>query len=409
METTVTTMKQFIFTRPFEVETKGNDVFLDGFISTTDKDLVNDVITRNCLKSMLAQIQDKNIKLDLEHESFRGDSHEEKEINKTKVPVGRIVDGTLSDNKLRIKALINKFHQRFDETKGSLQEGFLDAFSIAYIPTKIAMEEKDGEQIRLLDDLTLLNVALTGNPVNTSAQIREVMVKSMDSIEVKPEDEDDEEKKKIKRSEASRRARAEAIAEGDDEGDEETKKPKKKNAMDEFNTENKDTLEVKDAETKPFAGFRNFAACVSKMKKTGKSDDVASKICGRLQERHEKKGLIVFDNEGNELYSHNSELNNDKEVKNMTEEQETAQVKDEEVVETPEEPKEPTEPEPAPEPKPEPTPAEPAEDLKAIREDLEAMKNELAKLRTVNSKAIKERMPEVIPEGKSVEPLDVIQ
>ena len=369
-------MKQFIFTRPFEVETKGNDVFLDGFISTTDKDLVNDVITKACLRSMLSQIQEKNIKLDLEHESFRGDSHEEKEINKTKVPIGRIVDGTLSENKLRVKAKINRFHPRFDETKGSLQEGFLDAFSIAYIPKKIAMEEKNGEEIRMVDDLTLLNVALTGNPVNTSAQIREVMVKSMDAIEAKPlprstegiptsteanveeddeEDEDGKKKKKKKtRADTLRQARNEAL-----EADEETKpcdkKPGKKDAMDQFNQENKELLEVKDS------------------------------------------------------FSRNSDSYNDKEVKNMTEEQETAQVKDEEVV-TPEEPKEPTpeEPtEPTPEPKPEPTPAEnPVEEIKTLKAEIEALRKDLKK---VNSKAIQEQMPKQLLEKKAIEPLDVIQ
>ncbi|GAH11531.1 unnamed protein product, partial [marine sediment metagenome] len=36
---------------------------------------------------------------------------------------------------------------------------------------------------RVLDDCILLNVALTGNPCNTKAQIAQVMTKSMDALE----------------------------------------------------------------------------------------------------------------------------------------------------------------------------------------------------------------------------------
>lgn len=180
--------KRFIFTRPFEIKTKGDDITLEGFISTTDKDLVDDVVTVNCLKSMKDQILDRNIKLDVEHEAFRGADNEEKEINKTRIPIGRLFDVSLEGNKLKVKAKINRYNSRFDEVKGSLQERYLDAFSIAYIPTKVSFERKGEDQVRLLDDLILLNVALTGNPVNTTAQIRDIMIKSMDTIEGDDED-----------------------------------------------------------------------------------------------------------------------------------------------------------------------------------------------------------------------------
>ena len=188
-------MQQFIFTRPFEVETKGDEVFLDGLISTSDRDLVNDVITENCLKSMLEQIRERNVKIDLEHESFKGDTDEQREINKTLIPVGRIIDGLIEQrNKLRVKAKLNRFHRRFEEAKGSIMDKHLDAFSIAFIPKKVHFENKGGETIRLLDDLTLLNVALTGNPVNTYAQIKDIMLKSMDSLTGdKEKDEEDDE------------------------------------------------------------------------------------------------------------------------------------------------------------------------------------------------------------------------
>lgn len=182
----------FIFTTPFRVnivEVKGKEkVFLEGMISTTDMDLVNDVVTKTCLISMQKQILEKNIKLDIEHEAFRGESLEEKEINKTKIPAGRIIDATveeMGDNRfgLRVKAELNNFNQRFDEIKGNVIERFLDAYSIAFIPTKTAHMEDKGIVVRLLDDVRLLNVALTGNPINTAAQNTKIFMKAIDAVE----------------------------------------------------------------------------------------------------------------------------------------------------------------------------------------------------------------------------------
>ena len=181
----------FIFTTPFNVnvvQVKGQEqVYLEGFISTTDKDLGNDIVTKNCLESMQQQILERNIKLDLEHESFRGESAEEKEINKTLVPAGKITDATVQPTEsgfgLAVKSVLNRFRKDFEKLKGNVIERFLDSYSIAYIPTRVAHKEVNGEEVRLLDDVKLLNVALTGNPMNTAAQNREIFIKSMDAVE----------------------------------------------------------------------------------------------------------------------------------------------------------------------------------------------------------------------------------
>jgi hypothetical protein len=183
---------QFIFTAPFKVsvETKdGNEnVFLDGLASTSDLDLVDDIVTKNCLESMDRQARERNIKLDIEHEAFRGNSVEEKEINKTKIPAGRIISSSiepLGEERWgwRIKSVLNPFTKRFNEIKGSILGGFLDAYSIAFIPTKVKMVKKGGKTIRMLEDATILNVATTGNPINTAAINREVFMKAINSID----------------------------------------------------------------------------------------------------------------------------------------------------------------------------------------------------------------------------------
>jgi len=184
---------QFIFTRPLTYELKDNgDLIVSLDISTTEPDLVNDIVTLNFLKSMQRQITERNLKLDIEHESFRGKSVEEKEINKTKVPAGRMLEPSIKEYKnekrethhsLNIKGIINKFRQDYENIKGNIMEKFLDAGSIAFIPTRFRKEEKSGIVYRYLDDGILLNTALTGNPINTTAQMRSIISKSIDSLE----------------------------------------------------------------------------------------------------------------------------------------------------------------------------------------------------------------------------------
>ena len=182
----------FTFTAPLSVNLvtlKGEEhLFVEGDISTNDIDFVNDIMTKNCQESMQKQILERNMKLDLEHEAFKGDTHEEKEINKTKIPAGKIIDATvkeLEDGRYAtsVKCEINRFNPNYKSIKGNLIEKYLDAFSVAFLPTDISYEQKEDKAIRMLNDVILLNVAMTGNPCNTKAQMAEVFIKSMDALE----------------------------------------------------------------------------------------------------------------------------------------------------------------------------------------------------------------------------------
>jgi hypothetical protein len=170
----------FFHTDKVELKEEGEDTYAYGYISTTDLDLVNDIVTPHCMESMFSQMKSRSIKIDVEHEAFKGATMLEREIAKTTNPIARISWFGKDSNGILAKALLNKHHPRFEEVKGSLLGGFLDAFSIAYIPTDVEYQTKNGEQIRRLNDLRLLNVAFTGNPVNTKARISEVMAKSLE-------------------------------------------------------------------------------------------------------------------------------------------------------------------------------------------------------------------------------------
>jgi len=178
-----------------ELKEENDNSYVYGYISTKDKDLVNDIVTDNCMKSMFNQMKSRAIKFDIEHESFRGETDKEIQLNKTLNPIARVEWFGLDNDGLMTKSLLNKHHQRYDEVKGSIKDGFLDAFSIAYIPIKTWKEEVKGETIRKLDDINILNVAFTGNPINENARMTEVFMKSLDVIKNQEEIKMEEEKK----------------------------------------------------------------------------------------------------------------------------------------------------------------------------------------------------------------------
>jgi len=155
-------------------EKSGKKHYITGYISTKDKDLLNDVVTDEALSGMLKQLHLKSIKLDVEHEAWR-------ENNPSILPIGKIVEAHKDDKGIFVKAVINTDHNRFKEVWGSIKNGFLDAFSIAYKAKDYTYKLIDGVKTRILDGIELLNIALTGNPVNPEATMTNVFMKSLNN------------------------------------------------------------------------------------------------------------------------------------------------------------------------------------------------------------------------------------
>ncbi len=137
--------------------------YVTGYISVPEIDLYNDLITPTALKSMLKQITEKTITLDYEHEAFRDDN--------TILPVGKIIEAKVDDRGLWVKCQLNSNSPKYKALWGSIKDGFVNAFSIAFKPLK-TVEKSIGEtQVRLIEELELLNVALTGTPVCQGAKM----------------------------------------------------------------------------------------------------------------------------------------------------------------------------------------------------------------------------------------------
>lgn len=167
-----------------EVDLKGERKhYVEGFISTADKDDANEIVTETAQDKILAQVKGKIITMDIDHEEWVEDGEVLNKPKNTKIPVAKIVDAERRGNGVWVKAEINKHSERFSNIWGSIKSKFLHSFSIAFYPLKAITKSINGVVHRFVEDLNLINVTLTGSPVNANATFVPVMKAALKSIE----------------------------------------------------------------------------------------------------------------------------------------------------------------------------------------------------------------------------------
>ena len=178
-----------------ELKSEKGELYGEGFVSTIDPDLYDDVVLEKAQNSMLKQFNDRSIKFDFDHDKFRdptsGKVYDEP---KNLIPPAKVVEAerrTTPDGSLGtwVKVQFNKHHSRFTELKNSIKDGFIDAFSIGYSVIKATPFTKDGKTYRGIEDLTLYNIAFTGDAVNTKCKLR-LALKSFRKIKMEKTIED---------------------------------------------------------------------------------------------------------------------------------------------------------------------------------------------------------------------------
>ena len=175
--------------------------FVKGHVTSGDLDLVGDIITKACRDDISTQFKNRNMKLDFDHETLRatdGDQFEGR-LNLTKIPLGKTSSESVDEKGNLAEFELNPNWKRYDskgdvvmdfsELWNNIENGFYDAFSIAYVPLKTKSKILENDmKARLLDKVNLINVALTGNPINPNATMTQVMAKSLEWLKEKEGD-----------------------------------------------------------------------------------------------------------------------------------------------------------------------------------------------------------------------------
>jgi hypothetical protein len=177
-----------------EVILKGEKkYFVEGFISTTDEDLVGDIVTSEGQDDLVKQLLGREITLDLEHEEWYDSSGNRLEKPKNQlIPVAKIVKAerrTEPKNGTWVKAELNSnLGNKFKSVWGSIQDGFLRAFSIAFYPVEAVSKKIDGVIKTFISKLNLVNVTLTGSPMLPEATFVPVMKAALKSLQESKEE-----------------------------------------------------------------------------------------------------------------------------------------------------------------------------------------------------------------------------
>jgi len=159
-----------------EVITKGTKkCMVEGYISTTDKDLASEILSMSAQNDILDQVTDRLITFDAEHEVWFDKEGNENSKPTSNIPLGKIVEAKIKGNGVWVKAEINQDNPRFNNIWDSIKKGFLNAFSVSFYPVE-AIKRKVGILTEsIVNRLNLINVSLTGNPCNTSATFTPIM------------------------------------------------------------------------------------------------------------------------------------------------------------------------------------------------------------------------------------------
>jgi len=149
----------------------GKDYYIEGYVSTVDPDFVNDIVDNEGQQATNREINNSDITMDEDHNEWRdpntGKLYDGK---KDKYPIAKIVSSHLDKVGTWVKAKLNKNHPEFDDRiLPMIKDKFLHSFSIAYKVKKSFNKVVGNVKYRVIQDLAIANIGMTGNPINKKA------------------------------------------------------------------------------------------------------------------------------------------------------------------------------------------------------------------------------------------------
>ena len=172
--------------KSLKIDSGTNDrksVYVEGYISAPIKDLENEEISEEALQKVVSELTNPPYnKVFLEHAPFKQNTPAIE-----KIPIGIIEEAEFKNGKPWVRVKLNKAHPLYEAVKQSLEEGFLDAFSISFKPLKT---KKQGSRI-IITDLQILEVSLVGLPANPEATVERVYEKQLKNVDFEEIDEDE--------------------------------------------------------------------------------------------------------------------------------------------------------------------------------------------------------------------------
>jgi len=169
---------------PQEIITKGIKKYLiKGYFSTIDEDLSSETVTLEGQKDILAQVKGRVITFDAEHEIYYDKEGKPLPKPTSNLPLGKVIDAELTDKGVYGTVELNQDAPRFKNIWESIKNGFLHSFSVAFYPVE-AIKKKVGDSFKsFVNKLNLINITLTGAPMNPNATFTPVMKSAINQLD----------------------------------------------------------------------------------------------------------------------------------------------------------------------------------------------------------------------------------
>jgi len=152
--------------------------YVTGHITANNVDAVKELVPADEMDKIVDQLNTQNIKLDIEHSQYL----EEMRDDDGEIAIGKIIEAKKVEvdglTKIWVKAQLNKNHKRFKEVWKSIEDQFIDGFSISW-RGNVETITVEGETVKVLRDVIIRNVALTGVPINNEADMTGSFLKAL--------------------------------------------------------------------------------------------------------------------------------------------------------------------------------------------------------------------------------------
>lgn len=145
--------------KKLELKAVEQNVYIEGFASSTSEDLQGEVISYEALSNIANEIvKEPYNKVFVNHKI-------------EDIPIGKVVEAKLVDGKLLVKIMLNKDHPMFEAIYKSVKNGFLNTLSIGF-----NVVTKEGNVIK---EAKVMEVSLVSIPANPDAKILAVYEKQL--------------------------------------------------------------------------------------------------------------------------------------------------------------------------------------------------------------------------------------
>ena len=159
--------------------THDHQYFVEGFVTTPMKDLQGEVVKETVFPEIVTNIAKPPHNLGwLHHESPYANPNAQKAEPAIMFEQARVERNPTGKMGVWVRGKLNKMHPAFKQTWYELKEGFLNAFSMEFMPLNETQGYVDGKATNIVDSIKYLSTSLVRAPANEGAYITKVYAKS---------------------------------------------------------------------------------------------------------------------------------------------------------------------------------------------------------------------------------------